>query len=101
MDFSPAGSARACTTPGWHSASPSSRFCAPPRCAPSPAVLIVPLEQAFGWSPATIAAAISLNLVLYGLIGPFAAALMQRIGMRRTLMGALAVVLAGVRSARS
>ncbi|HUK60884.1 MAG TPA: MFS transporter, partial [Stellaceae bacterium] len=62
----------------------------------SPAVLIVPLEQAFGWSPATIATAISLNLVLYGFTGPFAAALMQRIGVRRTLMSGLAVVLAGM-----
>ena len=62
----------------------------------SPSVLIVPLEQAFGWSPATISAAISLNLVLYGVTGPFSAALMQRIGIRRTLMGALALVLTGV-----
>jgi MFS family permease len=62
----------------------------------SPSVLIVPLEQAFGWSPATISLAISINLVLYGLMGPFAAALMQRIGVRRTLVGALLVVEAGV-----
>ena len=62
----------------------------------SPAVLIVPLEQDFGWSPATISLAISLNLVLYGVMGPFAAALMQRIGIRRTLLGGLCVVLVGV-----
>ncbi len=62
----------------------------------SPAVLIVPLEQDFGWSPATISLAISLNLVLYGVMGPFAAALMQRIGIRRTLIGGLCVVLVGV-----
>lgn len=62
----------------------------------SPSVLIIPLEQAFGWSPATISFAISLNLLLYGLMGPFAAALMQRIGVRRTLIGALLVVEAGV-----
>ena len=51
----------------------------------SPSVLIIPLEQAFGWSPATISFAISLNLLLYGLMGPFAAALMQRIGIRATV----------------
>jgi MFS family permease len=62
----------------------------------SPSVLIVPLEQAFGWSPTTISFAISLNLVLYGVMGPFAAALMQRFGIRRTVLGALVVVLAGV-----
>jgi MFS family permease len=59
-------------------------------------VLIVPLEQAFGWSPATISLAISINLVLYGVMGPFAAALMLRIGVRRTLIAALLVVECGV-----
>jgi MFS family permease len=62
----------------------------------APSVLIVPLEQAFGWSPATISFAISVNLVLYGCMGPFAAALMQRYGIRRTLIGALCVVDCGV-----
>jgi predicted MFS family arabinose efflux permease len=62
----------------------------------SPSVLIVPLEQAFGWSPTAISSAISLNLLLYGVMGPFAAALMQRIGIRRTLLAAFAVVEAGV-----
>ncbi|MHC5544390.1 MFS transporter, partial [Singulisphaera rosea] len=45
----------------------------------TPSVLIVPLEREFGWSRATISLAISVNLVLYGLIGPFAAALMERL----------------------
>ncbi|HXQ51836.1 MAG TPA: MFS transporter [Stellaceae bacterium] len=64
----------------------------------SPSVLLVPLEQAFGWSPATVSAAISLNLVLYGLMGPFAGALMQRFGIRRTAIGALLVLEIGVSS---
>jgi MFS family permease len=64
----------------------------------SPSVLIVPLEQAFGWSVASISFAISLNVVLYGLMGPFAAALMQRFGIRRTLIGALCVVEIGIAS---
>ena len=46
----------------------------------APGVLIVPLERAFGWSPATISGAISLNILLGGLVGPFGAALIQRIG---------------------
>jgi len=62
----------------------------------SPAVLIVPLEHAFGWSPATISFAISLNLVLYGVLGPFGAALMQRIGIRRTVLCVLTTLLVGV-----
>jgi sugar phosphate permease len=57
----------------------------------APGVLIVPLEREFAWSPATISFAIGINLLLYGLVGPFAAALMDRWGVRRTM--ALAMVL--------
>ncbi len=52
----------------------------------APGVLIVPLEQAFGWNAATISGAISLNILLGGLIGPFAAAMLQTIGLRRTVV---------------
>ena len=55
----------------------------------TPGVLIVSLEQAFGWSRDTISSAVAINLVLYGLIGPFAAAVMDRVGVRRTLAAAL------------
>ena len=58
----------------------------------TPGVLIVPLEEAFGWSRATISAAVSINIVLYGLMGPFAAAAMQRFGIRTTLLTALSVL---------
>lgn len=61
----------------------------------TPGVMIQPLEQTFGWSTAQISAAISLNLVLYGLIGPFAAALMQTIGVRRVAMIALVLLASG------
>jgi len=44
----------------------------------TPGVLIVPLEQSFGWSRATISLAVSINLLLYGLCGPFAAAISVR-----------------------
>lgn len=54
-----------------------------------PGVLILPLEHEFGWSRATISLAVSINLLLYGLSGPFAAAVMERIGMRRMMVGAL------------
>jgi len=58
----------------------------------TPGVLIVPLEQAFGWSPATISLAVAINLLLFGLMGPFAAALMQRFGVRRVVMFGLALL---------
>jgi len=60
----------------------------------TPSVLIVPLEEEFHWSRATISFAVSANLLLYGVIGPFAAAVMDRFGVRRTMslaMGAAAI----------
>ncbi|MDE1147068.1 MAG: MFS transporter [Azospirillaceae bacterium] len=60
----------------------------------APGVLFVPLEQAFGWDRATIAAAVSLNIFLYGFMGPFAAALMQAIGVRRTILIGLGLLAA-------
>lgn len=58
----------------------------------TPSVLIVPLEESFGWTRATISATVSINIVLYGLMGPFAAAAMQRFGIRRTMLTALCVL---------
>jgi MFS family permease len=48
-------------------------------------ILIVPLQDEFGWSRATISFAIAINLVIYGLGGPFAAAFVERYGMRRVI----------------
>jgi MFS family permease len=62
----------------------------------TPSVLIVPLEEEFGWSRSTISFAISVNIFLYGLMGPFAGGLMQRLGIRRTTIGALALLATGV-----
>lgn len=62
----------------------------------TPSVMMLPLEHQFGWSRATISLAISVNIALYGLTGPFAAASMQRFGVRPTLMTALAVMAGGV-----
>src|SRR6476619_1363395 len=55
-------------------------------------VLIVPLQDEFGWSRATISAAVAINLVLYGLGGPFAAGLYDRFGIRRVIVIALATI---------
>ncbi|MDR3535313.1 MAG: MFS transporter [Acetobacteraceae bacterium] len=61
----------------------------------APSVLLVPLQHSFGWSTDTISGAVSLNILLLGLMGPFMTALMQRIGIRRTILGALALLLLG------
>jgi sugar phosphate permease len=58
----------------------------------SPGVLIVPLERDFGWSRATISLAVAVNLLLYGLAGPFNAAIMERFGLRRSVSVSLAVI---------
>jgi MFS family permease len=58
--------------------------------------LIVPLQDEFGWSRATISFAISVNLLLYGLMAPFAASLMQRFGVRRVSITALLVISGGI-----
>ena len=58
----------------------------------APSVLIVPFEHEFGWSRATTGFAIGLNILLYGLVGPFAAAILERFGMRRTVAVALLVL---------
>jgi MFS family permease len=61
----------------------------------APGVMIVPLEQEFGWSRATISWAVSVGLLLYGLIGPFAAAIIERFGVRTMASAALAMIAGG------
>lgn len=62
----------------------------------TPGVLMVPLQTEFGWSRATIGFAVAVNILLYGLIGPFAAALLERFGLRRTITAALLLIATGV-----
>jgi MFS family permease len=61
----------------------------------TPGVLIVPLQHEFGWNRAVISVAVSINLILFGLTGPFAAALMDRFGIRQVTVGALVTVATG------
>ncbi len=58
----------------------------------TPAVLMVPWGQDFGWSRAVISFAAATGIFLFGMTGPFAAAAMQRFGVRRTVMCALALM---------
>lgn len=61
----------------------------------APSVLIVPLEHQFGWSRAALSFAIAVALLVYGLVGPFSAGLMERFGIRATTLWALALMLIG------
>ena len=61
----------------------------------APSVLIVPLEDAFGWGRDGISLAVSINVLLYGLTAPFAAALMERFGIKRVVLVALTAVGSG------
>lgn len=61
----------------------------------TPGVTLLPLGNEFQWSRAKVSAIVSLNIFLYGLIGPFAAALYQRFGLRRTMLAAMALLSAG------
>src|SRR5690242_14692332 len=58
----------------------------------TPSVLMIPLEQEFGWSRPTVSLAVSINIFLYGLCGPFAAALMDKFGLRRVVLAALLLI---------
>jgi predicted MFS family arabinose efflux permease len=66
------------------------------RAAPGP--LMIPLHEDLGWSIVTMSAAVSVNLVLYGLTAPFAAALMERFGLRRVTGAGLLLIAAGAGS---
>ena len=61
----------------------------------STGALLEPIEQHFGWSRATTSGAVSLNLIIYGLTAPFAAALMERFGVRRVVAASLTLVSVG------
>ena len=61
----------------------------------APTVLILPLEDAFGWSRDQISLALAINVLLYGLVSPFAAALMERFTVKKVVMSALTLVGSG------
>src|SRR5215207_5415333 len=61
----------------------------------APGVLMVPLQEEFGWSRGLVSLAVGVNLVLFGLTAPFAAALMERFGVRAVTSVALALIAAG------
>ncbi|MFD7179869.1 MFS transporter [Streptomyces sp. NPDC059904] len=58
-------------------------------------LLVGPLHEDLGWSRASVGLGSLVNMVVYGASAPFAAALMDRLGMRRVAVGALCLVAAG------
>jgi MFS family permease len=62
----------------------------------APGVFIVPLQKEFGWSNAEISSALSIRFILFGLMAPFAAALMNRYGLRNVTLTAQLVVVSGL-----
>src|SRR5947208_7864440 len=62
----------------------------------APGVFIVPLQKEFGWTTAEISSALSIRFILFGLMAPFAAALMNRYGLRNVTLSALLVVVSGL-----
>src|SRR6185295_1359664 len=61
----------------------------------TPGVILLPFGNEFQWSRATVSSIVSINIFLYGLVGPFAAALYQRFGLRRTMIAAMLLLSAG------
>ena len=62
----------------------------------APGVFILPLEKEFGWSTTQISSALSIRLLLFGLMAPFAAALMVRFGLRNVVISALTIISVGL-----
>ena len=58
----------------------------------APGVLLLPLQREFGWSTASISSALAIRLLLFGLMGPFAAAFINRYGVRRVTLCALCLI---------
>ncbi|MFL6817258.1 MAG: MFS transporter [Bradyrhizobium sp.] len=62
----------------------------------APGVFIVPLQQEFGWTTAEISSALSIRFILFGLMAPFAAALLNRYGLRSMSLSALLIVVSAL-----
>jgi len=62
----------------------------------APGVFIIPLQKEFGWSAADISGALAIRFVLFGCMGPFAAAFMNRFGVRRMMLISLSIVIGGL-----
>jgi predicted MFS family arabinose efflux permease len=64
-----------------------------------PGALLRPLQREYGWSEADISSALALRIFLYGLMAPFAAALIERYGLKRVILSAIVMISGGLVSA--
>jgi MFS family permease len=62
----------------------------------APGVFIVPLQHEFGWTTAEISSALSIRFILFGLMAPFAAALLNRYGLRNVTLTAQLIVVSAL-----
>src|SRR5215468_5509789 len=62
----------------------------------APGVFIIPLQNEFGWSTAQISSALSIRFILFGLMAPFAAALLNRYGLRNVTLAAQLIVVSAL-----
>src|ERR1700737_4235259 len=62
----------------------------------APGVFIVPLQHEFGWTTAEISSALSIRFILFGLMAPFAAALLNRYGLRNVTLSAQLIVVSAL-----
>jgi MFS family permease len=62
----------------------------------APGVFMRPLQQEFGWSASNVGAALAVRFALFGLMGPFAAALMNRFGVRRMMLISMSIVVSAL-----
>ena len=61
-----------------------------------PGALLRPLQREYGWSEADISSALALRILLFGLMAPFAAALIERYGLKRVILSAIAMIIVGL-----
>ncbi|MGE4219739.1 MAG: MFS transporter, partial [Alphaproteobacteria bacterium] len=62
----------------------------------APGVFMLPLQHEFGWTAQEISAALAIRFALFGLLGPFAAAFLNRFGLRRVMLAALAIIVSAL-----
>ena len=61
-----------------------------------PGAFLRPLSREFGWSTGQISSALAIRFALFGLLGPFAAILLERYGLRRIVCMALVLIASGL-----
>ncbi|MCC3372720.1 MFS transporter [Cohnella sp. REN36] len=61
-----------------------------------PSILMLPFEKEFGWDRGGISSVVSVGIFLYGLVGPFSAAVLERFGIRKVVVVSLAVLAASL-----